>query len=129
MKRAKTRTKGTKRTIGPSFLILSLPCFIFSLCIFGKFSSRPRHTYPSNDDNFDRALYNEGYRCPVKELNIVLFIRHTPFLSDAVDVACFSNASSFSLNNTTKSRKTREVAISEPFLDRLFSNLDGVAVV
>ena len=29
----------------------------------------------------------------------------------------------------TKSRKTREAAISEPFLDRLFSNLDGVAVV
>ena len=29
----------------------------------------------------------------------------------------------------TKSRKTREAAISEPFLDRLFSNLDGVVVV
>ena len=28
----------------------------------------------------------------------------------------------------TKSRKTREVAISEPFLDYLASNLDGVAV-
>ena len=29
----------------------------------------------------------------------------------------------------TKSRKTREAAVSEPFLDLLFSNLDGVTVV
>ena len=28
-----------------------------------------------------------------------------------------------------KSHKTRDAVISEPFLDRLFSNLDGVAVV
>ena len=29
----------------------------------------------------------------------------------------------------SKSHKTREAAISEPFLDLLFSNLDGVVVV
>ena len=28
-----------------NFRVLSLPCFIFSLCIFGKFSNRPRHTH------------------------------------------------------------------------------------
>ena len=32
---------------------------------------------------------NEGYRFPVEELNIDLLIRHTPFPSDAIDVACF----------------------------------------
>ena len=29
----------------------------------------------------------------------------------------------------TKLRKTRVAATSEPFLDRLFSNLDGIIVV
>ena len=43
--RAETRTTGTKRTMEPSFVILCLTCFIFCLCIFGKFSIRPRHTY------------------------------------------------------------------------------------
>ena len=40
----------------------------------------------------------------------------------------FQYESSFSLSIMTKSRKIREAAISEPFLDRLFSNLDGVTV-
>ena len=53
-----------------------LRCLLFSCC-------------PSNDDNFDRALYNEGSRFPVEELNIDLLIRHTPSLSDAINVACF----------------------------------------
>ena len=61
-----------------------------------------------------------------------LIIGHTPFLSDTIDVACFPVTpifSHFSLNIMTKLRKTREVAISEPFLDLLFCNLDGVVVV
>ena len=40
----------------------------------------------------------------------------------------FQYESSFSLSIMTKSRKIREAAISEPFLDRLFSNLHGVTV-
>ena len=56
-----------------------------------------------------------------------LLTGHTPFLSDAIDVACFPVTPVFSI--MTKLRKTREVAISELFLDRLFSNLDGVVVV
>ena len=43
----------------------------------------------SNDDNLDRALYNERHRCQGGGLNIDLLIRHTPFPSDAVDVAFF----------------------------------------
>ena len=45
--------------------------------------------YPSTVSPGDRALYNEGHRCPGEGLNIDLLIRHTPFPSDAVDVAFF----------------------------------------
>ena len=76
-----------------------------------------------------KALYNEGSCFPVEEIIIDLLIRHTPSLSDAIDVAYFSSTSSFSINIMTKLRKTREAAISEPFLDRLFSNLNEVVVV
>ena len=40
----------------------------------------------------------------------------------------FSSTSSFSRKIITKSRKAREAAISEPFLDGFLSNLDGVVV-
>ena len=83
----------------------------------------------SNDDNLDWALYNEGHRCPGEGLNIDLLIS-SHSLSFWCSWRCaFSSTSSLSLNIMTKSRKTREAVISEPFLDRLFSNLDGVAVV
>ena len=98
-------TKGTKRTIGPTFVILSLPCFILSLCIFGKFSRRHRHTYSTGTTFFlygvpwslavqvMTTILTEHYITeaifPVKELNIDLLIRHTPSLCDAIDVSCF----------------------------------------
>ena len=41
----------------------------------------------------------------------------------------FQYGSSFSLTIMTKSCKIREAAISELFLDRLFSNLDEVTVI
>ena len=101
IKRAKTRTTKTKKTIGPSFVIRSLQ----SMCLWEMLQTPPPHLYnwdnctlvrcllvscyPSEDDNLNRALYNEGYRCLVQKLNIDLLIRHIRFLSDRVDTACF----------------------------------------
>ena len=101
IKTAKTRTKETKKTIGPSFVIRSLQ----SMYLWEMLQTAPPHLYnwdncpllrcllfscyPSKDDNLNRALYNEGYRCPVQKLYIDLLILHIPFLSDRVDAACF----------------------------------------
>ena len=146
IKRAKTRTKGTKRTIGPSFVILSLPYFIFSLSIFGKFSSRPRRAYTTGTT----ALFY-GVSCWSLAVQVMSTILTEHYVTKAIVVqsksytfsfnsshsfsfwrnwrCVFSSTSSFSLNIMTKLCKTREAAISEPFPDRLFSNLDGVDVV
>ena len=145
IKRANTMTKGTKRTIGPSFVILSLPCFILSLCLFGKFSRRPRHTYSTGTTFF---LYGVPWSLAVQVMTTILtehYITKAIFSSQGAKHwsfnsshyfslwrnwrFVFSSTSSFSLNIMSKKCKTREAAISEEFLDRLFSNLDGVVVV
>ena len=99
-KRLKGPKLGQKRRKGLSGQVSKY--FLFSLCIFGKFSRQPRHTYTTGTtvpfygvsrslaiENLNRALYNEGYRCTVQKLNIDLLIRQVRFLSDRVDAACF----------------------------------------
>ena len=101
IKRAKARTKETKKTIGPSFVIRSLQSmYLWEMLqtalplLYNQDNCTLLRCllvscYPSKDDNLNRALYNEGYRCLVQKLNIDLLIRHIRFLSDRVDAACF----------------------------------------
>ena len=145
IKKAKTRTKGTKRIIGPSFVILSLHCFIFSPCTFGKFSRWPAHTYTSGTTVL---FYGVSWSLAVQVMTTILTehykrrllfssrrAKHWSFNSSHSfsfwrNWSCvFSSTSPFSLSIRTKLRKTREAAISEPFLDFLYSNLDGDVVV